>query len=114
MKKLVLSAEDAEIVRGALDLLAGLVPLAHEWSDGERALYEEACSLLGLRPDEFAGVFIVADVECLECHHVWRGRFDTTESDPAKLECAKCGAQNSRVIEYPDASDDDEAWKDSE
>lgn len=43
-----LSEEDEAAVLGALDSLAlALVGHSHQWTDGERAIYERACAILG-------------------------------------------------------------------
>jgi hypothetical protein len=43
-----LTQEDANLVLGALDTLGSLITeLGHTWSDGERAIYEEAIKILG-------------------------------------------------------------------
>lgn len=44
-----LSPESASLIAGALDSLGvALTNHNHQWSDGERAIYEEARSLLGM------------------------------------------------------------------
>lgn len=47
-----MSAEDKQLVLGALDSLAtALAQHGHQWTEGERAIYEQATTALG-RPSE--------------------------------------------------------------
>lgn len=55
-----LTEDDRQIILGALDSLASaLADHAHTWTDGERAIYEQACRLLGATadPPDFEGTF---------------------------------------------------------
>ena len=46
MHQVILSTEEVALIIGALDTLGALVRDEHHWSDGERAIYEEAIKLL--------------------------------------------------------------------
>lgn len=48
MNPIILTPEDVALILGALDSLgAALSDHDHQWTDGERAIYEQACWLLG-------------------------------------------------------------------
>jgi hypothetical protein len=117
-KNIVLDSVDAEIVRGAFYFLTAITRDDVTWTDGQRVLYEEACSLLGMNSMEFEeeeeseGAWIFSPVRCLSCAHEWQGVIPTS-ADPAKLECPKCHAQDSRVL-FDQEEDDGEkgdSWK---
>jgi hypothetical protein len=108
--------DDAELdlLAGCMDTLAlALAEHDHTWTEGERAIYEEAFRLLGRSEPKFEEVgdddpvWVTADVECNVCHTVWRARFHAAAE--AKLECPGCGAQNSSLIQ--DSDPDGDAWK---
>ena len=47
-----MSAEQKQLILGALDSLAvALTNYGHVWTDGERAIYEQASQLLGAEPE---------------------------------------------------------------
>lgn len=47
-----MSVEEKQLILGALDSLAvALADHHHVWTDGERAIYEEASQLLGAEPE---------------------------------------------------------------
>lgn len=48
-----MSDEDKQLILGALDSLGvALAGHHHVWTDGERAIYEEAVQLLGVKLEE--------------------------------------------------------------
>ncbi len=50
---LTLTNEEVSLVIGALDTLGTvLADCGHEWTDGERAVYEEAMKILGVKEPE--------------------------------------------------------------
>lgn len=50
---MTLNNEEAQLVLGALDSLGvALADHEHQWSDGERAIYEEAQKVLGAKDPE--------------------------------------------------------------
>ena len=50
---MILTDEDRDLIAGALDGLAvALSTHDHEWTEGERAIYEEALRVIGADPDD--------------------------------------------------------------